>query len=124
MSFLSSSNPSLGYTEIGKVTTTPAEQLHEIVEKAKEAQEIWKNESIETRVKHLREVYSLFDAKREDIARSIALEMGMPIRQARDEVQYGMTYFTWYLDHAVEYLSPEVTFENEKELHTVYYEPK
>lgn len=50
--------------------------------------------------------------------------MGMPIRLARDEVQYGLTYFLWYLDNAEKYLSPEITFENETEIHTVSYEPK
>jgi succinate-semialdehyde dehydrogenase / glutarate-semialdehyde dehydrogenase len=50
--------------------------------------------------------------------------MGMPIRQARDEVAYGMIYMRWYIDHAVEYLSPEITRETSTELHTVYYEPR
>jgi acyl-CoA reductase-like NAD-dependent aldehyde dehydrogenase len=50
--------------------------------------------------------------------------MGMPIRLARDEVQYGLNYFLWYLDNAEKYLTPEVTFESESEVHTVFYEPK
>lgn len=50
--------------------------------------------------------------------------MGMPIRLARDEVGYGLSYFLWYLDHAEKYLSPEVTFESDTEIHTVYYEPR
>ena len=54
----------------------------------------------------------------------ISMEMGMPIRQARDEVVYGLTYFRWYLENAETYLSPEVTRETESELHTVFYEPK
>lgn len=54
----------------------------------------------------------------------VALEMGMPIRQARDEVAYGLLYFRWYLDHAEEYLSDVVTRETESELHIVSYEAK
>jgi acyl-CoA reductase-like NAD-dependent aldehyde dehydrogenase len=61
---------------------------------------------------------------KEAIAQSISTEMGMPIRLARDEVQYWLNYFLWYLDTAEKYLSPEVTFENETEIHTVFYEPK
>lgn len=48
----------------------------------------------------------------------------MPIRLARDEVQYGLNYFLWYLDNAEKYLVPEVVFENETELHMVHYESK
>ena len=54
----------------------------------------------------------------------ISMEMGMPIRQARDEVVFGLTYFRWYLENAEKYLSSEVTRETETELHTVFYEPK
>jgi selenocysteine lyase/cysteine desulfurase len=50
--------------------------------------------------------------------------MGMPIRLARDEVQYGLNYYLWYLDNAASSLTPEVVFENETEIHTVYYEAK
>ena len=50
--------------------------------------------------------------------------MGMPIRIARDDIQYGLTYFFWYLENAETYLSPEVTLETDTEIHTVFYEPK
>ena len=62
--------------------------------------------------------------KKEILSQSVATEMGMPIRLARDEVQYGLNYFLWYLDHTEEHLSPEVTHETETEIHTVFYEPK
>ncbi len=48
----------------------------------------------------------------------------MPIRLARDEVQYGLSYFLWYLDNAESSLAPEVVFESDTEIHTVFYEPK
>jgi succinate-semialdehyde dehydrogenase / glutarate-semialdehyde dehydrogenase len=69
-------------------------------------------------------VYALFESAREEIAQSLSVEMGMPIRQARDEVAYGMIYLRWYIDHASECLSPEVTRETESELHIVHYEPR
>ena len=62
--------------------------------------------------------------EKESLARSVASEMGMPIKTARDDIGYGLTYFLWYLDNAEKYLSPEVTFESDTEIHTVYYEPK
>jgi acyl-CoA reductase-like NAD-dependent aldehyde dehydrogenase len=44
--------------------------------------------------------------------------------QAYDEMEYGYMYFKWYLENASKYLSPEITRETEKELHTVYFEAK
>ena len=75
-------------------------------------------------MKHLEKAYQAFFEKREDLAGSIAREMGMPIRQARDEVSYGLLYFRGYLDTAEKYLSNEVTRETDTEIHIVSYEPK
>lgn len=121
---ITSYNPSENYHVIGKVNTTSDQDLENIIKKARTAFDVWKKTPIISRVQFLRGVYDIFDKKREIVAMSIAKEMGMPIRQARDEVQYGMTYFDWYLENAIRILSPEITHESETEIHTVYYEPK
>lgn len=119
-----STNPSENYKEIGSVSVTTEEEIVQKIQRAKESQKKWKKYSLNERVTFLKELYELFDEKREILAKSLSEEMGMPIRQARDEVQYGMTYFLWYLENAHTFLSPEISYENEKELHTVFYEPK
>lgn len=124
MPLVPSTNPSHNYEVIDSVESTSPEQIRTIVTHAHEAQKKWKQYPLTERVRLLDDVYQKCDGARENIAQSIAREMGMPIRQARDEVQYGMMYFRWYLDHAVEHLSPEVTRETATELHTVYYEPR
>lgn len=103
---------------------TSEENLTKILQDAKEASESWKRSTLDSRITILRGLYDAFDSRREDIAKSIAQEMGMPIRQARDEVQYGLTYFLWYLENATSCLSPEITFENDTEKHEIHYEPK
>jgi succinate-semialdehyde dehydrogenase / glutarate-semialdehyde dehydrogenase len=100
-----SKNPSRNYALIGSVEATDPLELPRIVERSHRAQKSWKTTSLDKRGE-------------------IALDMGMPIRQARDEVAYGMMYMRWYIDHAVEYLSPAITRETPTELHTLYYEPR
>jgi succinate-semialdehyde dehydrogenase / glutarate-semialdehyde dehydrogenase len=121
---ISSTNPSQGYDIIESVESTDPNELNSLVSHSHDAQSKWKRVPLIDRVGILRNVYHECDISQEDLAQSIAREMGMPIRQSRDEVAYGMVYFAWYLDHAVEYLSPEITRETPTELHTVYYEPR
>lgn len=124
MTLISSTNPSLDFTLIDSVESTPESDIPRIVQNAQEAHKVWKNTPLNERIFFLREIYDSFVQQKEILAQSVAIEMGMPIRLARDEVQYGLNYFIWYLDNADRYLSPEVVFENETELHTVHYESK
>ncbi len=124
MTLISSTNPSLDFALIDSVESTPESDIPRIVQNARKAHLIWKNTHLTERVFFLREIYNTFVTQKEILAQSVATEMGMPIRLARDEVQYGLNYFLWYLDNAEKYLAPEVVFENETELHTVHYESK
>jgi succinate-semialdehyde dehydrogenase / glutarate-semialdehyde dehydrogenase len=91
---------------------------------AREAFPSWSHMPVSERVTVLREVYDAILASKETLAQSVSAEMGMPIKLARDEVGYGISYFAWYLDHTEEALSPTITHETESEIHTVTYEPK
>ena len=124
MPLIPSTNPSRHYEVIDSVESTTPEAIVSMVADAHKAQKSWKNITITERVAILDEIYQSFVSATEELAQSIAREMGMPVHQARDEVNYGLLYFRWYLDHAEEYLKPQVTRENATELHTVYHEPK
>jgi acyl-CoA reductase-like NAD-dependent aldehyde dehydrogenase len=49
--------------------------------------------------------------------------MGMPINLSKADVDDSMHYFSWYLDNAEKYLSPEVISEDEKTKLTIFREP-
>lgn len=100
------------------------EEIREAVQTAKIAQKKWKNTPLSGRIEMLSGLYDLMLQEKELLAQSVSHDMGMPIRLARDDVQYGLNYFLWYLQNAGKSLTPEIVFESETEIHTVFYEPK
>lgn len=124
MSLITSTSPSDHYAPLGSIESTSPAEIATIVAQAHRSQILWANMPVVERVWLLRELYDTFAWQKETIATSISIEMGMPIRLARDEVSYGLSYMLWYLDHAEESLTPEIVFENDTEIHMVTYEPK
>ena len=122
MSYITSANPSESQSIIGTVESSTVSEIQDAVDRARIAYTSWSHKTVSERVILLREVYDSIVEHKESLAQSVATEMGMPIRLARDEVGYGISYFSWYLEHAEEALAPEVTYENESEIHTVTYE--
>lgn len=119
-----STNPSNNYEFLWEVEVNSLEEIKEKIKFSIIAQKKWEWIDLKSRIKYLTDVYSIFATNKEKIAKSISEEMWMPISQSRDEVAYWMNYFSWYLENAINYLSPEITLENDKELHTVFYEAK
>ena len=119
-----SKNPSKGFEVLGEVEETSKEEVLSKLDLAKSIQKEWKNVELINRIEIIRDLYTSFEHNIEKIADLISKEMGMPIAQSKDEVESGLNYLSWYLDNAEKYISPEITFENDKEVHKVFYEPK
>jgi succinate-semialdehyde dehydrogenase/glutarate-semialdehyde dehydrogenase len=120
---LISTNPSRGYETIGSVGVSSLKDIRSAVAAAHRAKAQWKEMGVEARAKLLRRVISKFSTRSEEMATLIAQEMGMPIREARDDVGFALNYLEAYCDQAQTNLLPKVTFENEHEVHTVYQVP-
>jgi len=88
MTHIPSYNPSRNYEIIDSVESTPPASLKLLVERARSAQTSWKKISIAERKNILESAYQLYVERKEELSQSIAKNMGMPIRQARDEVEY------------------------------------
>ena len=121
MAKLKSINPSNGEV-LGEVEISTEKEIKEKITKAHKAKENWRNLGIEGRVKALQRVVESFKIHKEVIAKLTSSEMGMPISLSRGDVDDSLKYFSWYLDNAEKYLSPEVVYEDEKTKHVVYRE--
>ena len=106
-----------------KMKNSTEKEISNAVSVARRTQEKWDAFCIKGRVKLLSKLYEEFKKRREELAVLETKQMGMPITQSLADIDSGLDYFKWYLDNAEKYLSPEITREDDKYVHTVYYEP-
>ncbi len=123
MTKLISISPDNRISKLGEVDITSETQVKEAVSNARSSFKQWSRLSVEERKQYLEKIYKVFDSNREELAKLESMEMGMPIEESLIDLDSGLNYFKWYLENSERYLSPEVSFENDTELHTVSYEP-
>lgn len=119
-----STNPAKNYEVLGERESSTPEEIREKVEQAHRAKKEWKEMGLQRRLDYLQKVYQVFKEHREEIATLSTKEMAMP-KSVRDmfDIDAGFHYFKWYLDNAEKYLSPEISYEDDATINTVYYEP-
>jgi succinate-semialdehyde dehydrogenase/glutarate-semialdehyde dehydrogenase len=61
----------------------------------------WKNTAPRVRAEILRKAFDIMIAEQEDLARTITLEMGKVLSDARAEVAYAAEFFRWFSEEAV-----------------------
>jgi succinate-semialdehyde dehydrogenase/glutarate-semialdehyde dehydrogenase len=115
-------NPS-NNQRIGDVIVANSDEVKQKVALARNACIDWANIGIEGRNLHLKSFFKLLAQNKEDFAHIAAQEMGMPLSQARDDVDFSLEYLHWYADNAQTYLNPEITHEDADSIDMVYREP-
>lgn len=118
-----STNPGKNYEVLGQVEASSEKEVADKVKKARLALEGWKNLGVGERVKLLHRATEEIKKRKEEIAHVATKEMGMPIAQSRMDVDGALAHFNWYLENAEKYLSPEISYEDNKNIHRVFYEP-
>lgn len=119
---LISTNPGKNYEAVGEIETSTEEEIRQKAEKAKEAQNHWRQIGLDERIKLLKKVTEEFLRRKEELAQLATKEMGMPITQTRFDIEDAVRYFNWYLDNAEKYLSPQVVYEDDNVINKVFYE--
>lgn len=109
---------------LGEIEETTKEEVMEKVNLAKFVQNKWANLEIEKRIEVLKEIYNKFEENTDKIANLISLEMGKPIVQSENEIKSTLKNIKWDLENAKNCIAPEITFESDKEIQKIFYEPK
>jgi len=118
-------NPSKNYEVIGEVYASTHDEINEKVAHARKAQPAWSRLTVGERITFLKKVSQGFTARRNDIRSIMAQEMGMPVGVSdKIEIDMALRYMQGYLDYAEQWLAPEITYEDEKEIHTLFFEAR
>lgn len=122
MSKIQSINPSTNQT-IDELEASTPEEIKAKVNSAHAAKKAWRELGVAGRIELLRKVSVKFAENKERFAKLEAEEMGMPIKEALEDFDFGLDYLNSYLDTGEEYLKSVVTLNDDKERHEVFKEP-
>ncbi len=116
-------NPGKNYQQIGQVAISSRAEINQKVALARTVQPAWAQLDIKERIKILDNLYTLFFQKQDALTSLIAQEIGMPVTVCKQmDIGAGLQYMRGYLDNAQQWLKPEITFENDTELHYLVYD--
>ena len=120
---LKSLNPARNFEVIGEVPMSSADDVHAKVMAARKASPAWKNLGVKGRLGYLTKLRDQFVTNKQKLAELMTAEMGMPMTQTLFTVDRAVMYMSWSLENAEKYLTPEITFEDDKEIHEIMFEP-
>ena len=92
-------NPADG-TVISQVHDGGRDAAREAIDAADLAQAAWANTTAYERSKILYDAYQIMLDRKEDLARTMTLEQGKPLKVALTEVQYGADFLLWFAEEA------------------------
>ncbi len=124
MKKLISTNPSRNFEVLGKVEISTEKEIKKALETARKTFPLWSEMELLKRCKKIKSFIEISKKRAEEIAQLISKETGRPIKSARTNVSGGIDYFEAYIKMAEKYLSPQVSFESDTEIHRIYHEPR
>ncbi|GAA5971069.1 hypothetical protein JCM21900_003611 [Sporobolomyces salmonicolor] len=93
-------NPGTG-EKMGSLPDMTVEDTKQAVKHAHEALKTWRKTSEYERSAILQKIFQIMSENSEDLAQIITAENGKPLADARGEVTYGASYFSWYAGEAL-----------------------
>lgn len=122
MNTVVSLNPATGDI-VGETTMSTKVDVAKAVEKAKKAFPEWKRTPVNKRTDYFRKFHQLLVKHKEELATLTTKEMGKPVKQARDEVDWELGFINWYIDNAETALAGQILKETTQAIYKISYEP-
>ncbi len=123
MKTLVSTNPGKNYQNIGEVRVSTLKEIKNKVARANSAKLMWKELGVRRRTELIRSVLEEFTERRKEIIGMIIKEIGKTFKDAEMEIDRYSNNFKWFLENGEHSLKEEVTYEDDKTIHRIVYEP-
>jgi acyl-CoA reductase-like NAD-dependent aldehyde dehydrogenase len=120
---IQSLNPARNFEVVGEVPMSTPAEVHQKVMAARKAFPTWRATPLNQRLEILAKLRDQFVSNKQKLAELMTMEMGMPITQSLFTVDRAVSYMNWSLENAERVLTPEVTYEDEQEVHEILFEP-
>ena len=109
---------------LGEVEETNINEIKNIVIKSRKAFELWGNLTLKERITYIQKLYKVIENRKKEFAELITNEMGMPISESLYDIDSGLEHIEWYINNAEKIIGNKVTYEDEKEIDKIIFEPK
>ena len=109
---------------LGEVEQTGFKEIEDIVLKSKKAYEIWGNLKLEERIIYIQKIYEVIKSNKREFAELITNEVGMPISESLYDIDSGLEHIKWYIDNVEKVIGDKITYEDDKEIDKILFEPK
>jgi len=109
---------------LGEVKQTDINEIKNIVIKSRKAFETWGYLSLEQRIVYIHRLKDVIKRKKREFAELITNEMGMPISESLYDIDSGLEYIEWYINNVEKVIGDKITYEDEKEIDKIIFEPK
>ena len=109
---------------LGQVKSTSIDEIKEIVNNSRLAFENWGYLTLNDRIYYVMRIYDKIKSKKEEFAKLLTNEMGMPISESVSDIESGLECINWYIENAKNIIGEEITYEDEQEVDKVIFEPK
>jgi acyl-CoA reductase-like NAD-dependent aldehyde dehydrogenase len=97
--------------------------LRDKFEKARKAQPQWAARTVDERVAILAKFSRLLESHREELARTLTLEVGKPLQQSVNEVNGARTRIAFFVENSAKYLATETVNSGPGKVEKIAYEP-
>ena len=108
---------------VGELDISTPTDIKRAVDNARRAFGGWRNTSIDERIGYIRKYRDKISENKEEIARLATLEMGKPIKQSREDVDFELGFIDYYIENGAKNLADETVFSEGNENYRVVFEP-
>ncbi len=109
---------------LGEMESTNVFEIKAIVNKSRLAFEKWGNLTKEERIAYIQKLYDEIKSKKEEFAKLLTNEMGMPISESLFDIDSGLEHIKWYMNNVKSIIGEKITYEDENEVDKIIFEPK